>query len=48
MSELDGFKHLIFGIALVIAVIVFIDFDKASERWCRTYDFCEGMDHEQD
>ena len=47
MNELKGFKHLIFGIAVVIAVVSFIDFDKANERWCKTYGFCEGINHEK-
>lgn len=48
MNQLKGFKHLIFGIAVVIAVVSFIDFDKANERWCKTYQFCEDESHEQD
>ncbi len=45
MNELMGFKHLIFGIAVLVAVVSFIDFDKANERWCKTYGFCEGINH---
>ncbi len=48
MNELKGFRHLIFGIAVVIAVVSFIDFDKANERWCKTYKFCEETNYEKD